>query len=118
LFPDPPMSDYTTFREQLAIRYPHHGHALWDPDPGGLYDSVEVGDVGFIRDGCFHCIFNALLPGDPPSDSNIQHEGGSVYPPRLEPKTRRIRLSRDNHRDFLSKYISKEPRTPNTQANE
>jgi hypothetical protein len=56
-----------TFRETLAINYPDYGHALWEPSPGGLYDAVEVGDVGFIRNGCFHRLFNISLPGDHPS---------------------------------------------------
>ena len=55
------------FHETLAIKYPACGHALWKPSPGGLYDAVEVGDVGFIRDGCFHRLFNVFLPGDHPS---------------------------------------------------
>jgi hypothetical protein len=59
------------FRETLAIKYPNCGHALWEPSPGGLYDAVEVGDVGFIREGCFHRLFNVLLPGDHPSHQNF-----------------------------------------------
>jgi hypothetical protein len=62
---------YDTFRETLAIKYPNCGYALWEPSPGGLYDAVEVGDVGFIREGCFHRLFNVLLPGDHPSHQNF-----------------------------------------------
>ncbi|KAH9032021.1 hypothetical protein EDB85DRAFT_2114962 [Lactarius pseudohatsudake] len=60
------MAHYDTFREQLAIAHPAFGHALWEPDPG-LYPPVQVGDVGFIRVGKFHRLFNALLPADDPS---------------------------------------------------
>jgi hypothetical protein len=106
------MGDCNTFREELAIRYPKHGYALWDPDPGGLYDSVGVGDVGFIRDGYFYRLFNALLPRVPPSDDSDQDSPRGqvlVYPPRLEPKTpQHIRRSRDNYKDFRSKYVVKE----------
>lgn len=56
------MTDYDIFREQLAIKYPNYGHALWEPDSGHLYDCVRVGDVGFVREGRFNRIFNALLP--------------------------------------------------------
>ena len=35
--------------------------------PGELYSTVEVGDVGFIREGKFHRLFNVLLPADHPS---------------------------------------------------
>ncbi|KAH8991260.1 hypothetical protein EDB92DRAFT_1778594, partial [Lactarius akahatsu] len=44
--------------------FPAYGHALWDPDPGNLYPAVEVGDVGYIREGKFHRLFNVLLPAE------------------------------------------------------
>ena len=106
------MGARNIFREELAIGYPDHGHALWDPDPGGLYNSVQVGDVGFIRRGYFYRLFNALLLEDPPSgqesqDTNDDH--GPVYPPRLEPKTpQHIRRYKDNHKEFRSKNVTKE----------
>lgn len=59
---------YDTFREELAKAYPAFGHALREPDPGE-YPSVEVGDVGFVREGQFHRLFNVLLPED-----HVSHE--------------------------------------------
>ena len=56
---------YDTYREQLAGLY--HGYGLWWPTPGGLYDKVRVGDVGYMRDGHFIRFFNALLPADHPA---------------------------------------------------
>ena len=61
------MTHYDIFREQLAIKYPAYGYALWEPSPSRTYDVVEVGDVGFIREGRFHRLFNALLSVDHPS---------------------------------------------------
>jgi hypothetical protein len=61
------MAHYDIFREQLAINCNSYGHALWDPGPGELYTAVTVGDVGYIRVGKFHRLFNALLPADHPS---------------------------------------------------
>ncbi|KAI0299166.1 hypothetical protein BC826DRAFT_62160 [Russula brevipes] len=61
------MAHYDTFREQLAINYPASGHALWEPSPRSGKDRVEVGDVGFIREGKFYRLFNALLSADHPS---------------------------------------------------
>ncbi len=61
------MAHYDIFREQLAIKYPAYGHALWEPNPGRLYSPVEVGDVGYVREGKFHRLFNALLAADHPS---------------------------------------------------
>jgi hypothetical protein len=63
--------DYDIYREEIAIKYRSHGHALWVPSPGGLYPAVEVGDVGFIREGQFHRLFNALLPEDHPSHKDF-----------------------------------------------
>ena len=56
---------YDTYREQLAGLY--HGYALWQPAPGGLYDQVRVGDVGFTLHGHFTRFFNALLPANHPA---------------------------------------------------
>ena len=72
------MADYDIFREQLAIKYPSYGHALWEPSPRKPDRPVQVGDVGFIRKGKFHRFFNALLPADDPS-----HELG--LPEHYEP---------------------------------
>ena len=109
------MDDSKIFREELAIQYPTIGRPLWEPDPGGLYDSVQVGDVGFIRQGYFYCLFNALPPGDghqsdhpPESDPHLQ---------RLQPRTsNHIRTSRDHRKDFLSKNVTKASREPNVHA--
>ena len=65
------MDDYDIFREQLAIKYPSYGHALWEPSPRKPDKPVQVGNVGFILRGKFHRLFNALLPADDPS-----HERG------------------------------------------
>ena len=60
------MAYYDTYRDQLASLY--HGHALWVPDPAGLYDRVRVGDVGCVKQGHFLRMFNALLPANQQAD--------------------------------------------------
>ena len=65
------MAHYDIFRDQLAIRFPALGHALWEPSLGYLYRVVGVGDVGYICEGRFHRLFNILLPADDPSHANI-----------------------------------------------
>ena len=94
--------DYDIFREELAIKYPGHGHALWEPRPLG-YQAVQVGDVGYICKGAFFRLFNALLPEDHES-----HRGG--VPPyhkpleiRMSPPTH-TRILPSNH--LLSKRVS------------
>ena len=64
------MAHYDIFRHQLAINFPAYGHALWEPNPGLLYPAVEIGDVGFTREGRFHRLFNILLPAEDPSHEN------------------------------------------------
>lgn len=58
------MAHYDVFREQLALKYRALGHALWEPSPTNPDRPVLVGDVGFIRAGRFHSLFNALRPPD------------------------------------------------------
>jgi len=43
--------------KRYAIKYPKYRHALWKPSPKGLYDAVEVGNIGFIHNSCFHHLF-------------------------------------------------------------
>lgn len=103
------MDDCDTLREELATKYPKHGHALREPDPGGLYTRVEVGDVGVIREGCFCPLFNAL---NPPSDPNSHH--GPKYPAPLQPKrSPHIRSSTDNQQYFCSDNVTKVSCDPN-----
>ena len=67
---EPGMAEFDVFRDDLAIAYPGLGYALWDPQPGS-FPPVEIGDVGFFRDGKLLRLFNALLPGDHPSHANF-----------------------------------------------
>lgn len=112
------MDDSKTFCEQLTIRYPTLGRALWEPDPGGLYNAVQVGDVGFIRHGYFTCLFNALSPRDRPSDYPPESDPHFPhYLRRLQPRTsNHIRASTDHRRDFRSKDVTNASREPNIGA--
>ena len=66
------MAHFDIYRQQLGLNFHGYGHALWEPSPGGPYDAVEIGDVGFIRAGQFHRIFNVLLPRDHPTHENYK----------------------------------------------
>lgn len=88
------MRHYDTFRLQLGIAHPDFGHALWDTSSGEQYPPVQVGDVGFVRQGKFHRLFNVLysenhpcnqkfgVPEDherlPPVPNHI--DSGTLYP--------------------------------------
>ena len=58
------LAHYDVYCEEIAKAYPGFGHALWEPGPGEQNHQVEVGDVGFIREGQFNRLFNVLLPGE------------------------------------------------------
>jgi hypothetical protein len=68
------MADYDIFREQLGIRFPSDGHALWDPSPRKPGKPVKVGGVGYIRGGKFHYLFNVLRPKDELFDAPRDYE--------------------------------------------
>ena len=113
------MDDSKTFREELAIQYPDLGRPLWEPDPGGLYYAVQVGDVGFIRGGYFHRLFNALSLGDNPSDHPTESQPEHPHPHSLQPlqpRTLNHIRTRDRHKDFRSKNVTKVSRGPNVYA--
>jgi hypothetical protein len=98
------MDDCDTFRDELATRYSSCGAALWEPDPGALYDTVEVGDVGYIREGKFHRLFNVFLPGDHPSHRNY---GVPEYHEELQVNMEdHIDKGRDNRKNFCSKHVT------------
>ena len=114
------MDDSKKFREELAIQYPTLGRALWVPDPGRLYDAVQVGDVGFIRHGYFTCLFNALLPRDRPSHHPTELDPRHGYPDYIQPlqprNSNHIRRSIDPRSDFRSKNVTIVSREPNIDA--
>jgi hypothetical protein len=72
------MADYDIFREQLSIKYATYGHALWEPSPAKPNNPVKVGDVGFIRSGKFHRLFNALLSAK--DQSNVPEHYEQLVP--------------------------------------
>jgi hypothetical protein len=112
------MDDSKTFREELAIQHPTLGRPLWEPDPGGLYNAVQVGDVGFIRQGYFYRLFNALPPGDNPSDHPPESDPSyPQYLQRLQPRTsNHIRTIRCHGKDYRSKNVTTVSREPNIHA--
>jgi hypothetical protein len=97
--------NYDIFRDELGIKHPAYGHALWEPGSGGLYDSVEVGDVGFIRGGKFHRLFNALLPRSHPSQNFRVPEHHKPLELNIQ---QHIYTSMLNPNDFYSKGIKVE----------
>ena len=79
------MAHYDIYREELARNFQAFGHALWEPSPGILPDPEAIGDVGFIREGKLHRIFNVLLPEDNQTHENF---GTPEYHEPLQLKTK------------------------------
>jgi hypothetical protein len=56
------MAHYDIYRDRLATTHASFGYALWKPGPEAGYGPVRIGDVGYVGEGKFHRLFNALLP--------------------------------------------------------
>ncbi|EKM58706.1 uncharacterized protein PHACADRAFT_193823 [Phanerochaete carnosa HHB-10118-sp] len=50
------------------------GLPLWQPEPP-TFGIPEIGDAGFIQNGCFYRLFNALKPADDPLNSRGVPDG-------------------------------------------
>ena len=107
LYP-PPSMEFDIFREKLVLKYPAYGHALWQPNPGKDGLTVEIGDVGFIREGHFHHLFNVLPPKADGPDRGDVPPGHKPFKIRNSesPPTHTSKL-RSNH--FCSNGVSKRP---------
>ncbi|KAH9029173.1 hypothetical protein EDB85DRAFT_2252742 [Lactarius pseudohatsudake] len=104
---------YDIFRDQLALRYPALGHALWDPSPENPYQVVGVGDVGYITKGRFRRLFNILLPADDPSHDTYVLHFGTLDPadPNLPPRSfaAALEIMKDLHPILLSSAFRSTP---------
>ena len=106
------QAQHQTFREELAIKYPTFGYPLWEPGSRGRYHAVQVGDVGFIREGYFHKLFNVLHPtsasGGGPSDPSCRVPGSDeLLQIRMD---NHIGRSTEGYKEFISKSIRVESR--------
>jgi hypothetical protein len=102
---------YDIYQEQLTT--PHHGLALWRPDPvEDIYDQVSIGDVGYVYEGVFFRLFNVTLPWD--DQSNRRHERG---PEHYNPLTfTGVDRNTFTQVDFYSPSVYREENTGNAQA--
>ncbi|KAI0001467.1 hypothetical protein BJV74DRAFT_882435 [Russula compacta] len=108
------MAHYDIYRNQLATTHPAFGYALWEPGPEGDYGPVEVGDVGYVREGKFYRLFNALRDAD-----DASHEGIPLpeYHERLVPSALNHISSatlRPNH--VYSTGVNMTPQEPDVRA--
>jgi hypothetical protein len=108
----PPLPPYCIYRDQLTSLY--HGLALWDPDPGNVYDCVSVGDVGYVKDGYFVRMFNVLLPWDDPR--NRLFCAPDPYEPVDLGQFLNIRESQFHGGDYCSRYVATQEHNVGAQA--
>ncbi|KAI0690765.1 hypothetical protein C8T65DRAFT_587694 [Cerioporus squamosus] len=47
-----------------------YGYPMWCPEPSLETGEIRVGDVGYLREGIFVCLFNALVPADDPVNAS------------------------------------------------
>ena len=69
------MSTYSApylYAEQLIAC--GFGLPLWQPEPTS-FGEVQIGDVGFVEDGCFYRLFNAMRPKSDPANARGVPEG-------------------------------------------
>jgi hypothetical protein len=107
-----PLPPYNVYREQLTSLF--HGHALWEPDPTNLYAQVSVGDVGYVREGCFFRMFNVLLNWDDPSNHTLC-EPEPYLRLDLGPFVN-IRESRFTRGEYYSRFVTSFQEQTNTMA--
>ncbi|TFY62032.1 hypothetical protein EVJ58_g4127 [Rhodofomes roseus] len=71
------LTAWDVYAKQLLIL--GHGYPLWDPRPANCAKGVQIGDVGYIDNGAFIRIFNAMANQD--DDLNAGHGVPSNYQP-------------------------------------
>ena len=102
---------FHTYREQLWSLY--RGLALWEPNPGTLYDRVCIGDVGYVSEGAFIRMFNVRLPWNDDSNETFG------IPDRYEPlNINHISIRRESFGevDHFSHFVSRYDDADNVQA--
>ena len=104
------MAHWHIYRDRLATTYPAFGHALWEPNPEVGQGPVEVGDVGYVREGKFIRLFNALLPA-----SDASHEGISLpeyYKPLVIDIPNSVSTSTFRPNQYCSAGVNASPSVP------
>jgi hypothetical protein len=89
---------------QRHLRPLFHGYPLWRPDPANFYQHVSIGDVGYVKEGYFVRIFNAMLPWDDPSNRLLGEL--EPYPCLNWDQFVNIRQSRFSSGDYYSRGVA------------
>ena len=76
------------YAEQLVSR--GHGHPLWHPEPFTSFGAVELGDVGYVSEGAFVRLFNALRSAQDRANARGVPQGFAPFLPDASPRERRV----------------------------
>ncbi|EGN94854.1 hypothetical protein SERLA73DRAFT_143743 [Serpula lacrymans var. lacrymans S7.3] len=98
------MAAYNIYAQQLSELC--HGYPLWFPEPC-MYDEVTVGDVGYVREGVFHRLFNATRASDHPSNALYGVPEGFVQLQLPQGSIRRFEKLLDPGAPLYSQSVSK-----------
>jgi hypothetical protein len=109
-----PPSPYVVYNQQLSSLC--LGYALWEPDPGGLYDHISIGDVGYIRerDGYFIRMFNVLSSCEFPFDLKLVKLESYDHMKVNDDPFQNIRTSVFGNETYCSRYVTTPGPSPNT----
>ena len=79
-------------KELLPLGY---GHPLWGPEPSLEFGEVHLGDVGYLREGRFCFLFNALKAADSPAHQalGVPEDFQIFNPPHLMLKQRQNEIT-------------------------
>lgn len=58
-----------------------HGHPLWGPEPSSAFGAVRLGDVGYLDEGRFCFLFNAMRPVEDPMNTRGVPESFRIFTP-------------------------------------
>ncbi|EIW53818.1 uncharacterized protein TRAVEDRAFT_77124, partial [Trametes versicolor FP-101664 SS1] len=86
-----------------------YGYPLWVPDPAPGQAPIQIGDVGWVHEGEFHVLFNALreahvaqpMDAVPANFAPLNPKGLQIWGPR-EKIWQRVLCSRTIHRREIS----------------
>ena len=96
---------YDIYAEQLwNLGY---GHPLWSPEPCSQHGEVQLGDIGYLRDGEFCFLFNCMKEANDPVNAlkGVPHNF-AVFRPPLAPRFRSNVITQNHLHSSNIRYLS------------
>ena len=64
------VAEWDIFAQELS--HLGHGHPLWYPEPCPDSGEIRLGDFGYLREGSFYFLFNAMQSADDTVNSRLR----------------------------------------------